>query len=66
MSGEFGHFTFYCCHTPGDAFGNARGPSCGAVATKHAYGMDRCDEHLADLDPASWPANQPTGKEASQ
>ena len=43
-----GFFTSICGHG-----------ECEKEATHRKYGMARCDDHQADLDPANWPENQP-------
>lgn len=55
---DCGYFTFKCCHTNDNVFGLGKAPSCGKPATRHEYGMDRCEDHKTDLNPKNWPANQ--------
>jgi hypothetical protein len=55
---DVGKFTMLCSNRP-----EGVRESCGKVATKAAYGMFRCDDHVNDLYPCFWDGNLgPDGK----
>lgn len=60
---RYGHFIILCAHRDGNPFGLGKGKQCRRPATNSEYGMDRCDNHVDDLNPNNWPANQ---KESSR